>query len=126
MDFAHTIRGDHPMQSIIQRFMGFDRLIGPVLVKIVYYLGAVTILLVVGGVMVSAVLSLVAGNIGGGFMQLIAVPAVGAVAFVYWRFLCELFMLGFRAYDRLGEIRDLMRIAAGQAPAPPDPNHPAF
>jgi hypothetical protein len=52
------------------------------------------------------------------------VPAVAAVAFVYWRFLCELFMLAFLAYDRLTEVRDLMRIAAGQAPATDD--HPAF
>jgi hypothetical protein len=45
--------------------------------------------------------------------------------FIYWRFLCELFMLAFLAYNRLGEVRDLMRIAAGQTSAP-DPDHPAF
>jgi len=113
------------MQSIVQRFVGFDRLLGPVLVKIVYYVGAVGIVLTVIGALVSAVLSLAAGNIGPAAMQLIAVPAVGAVVFVYWRFLCELFMLAFLAYDRLGEMRDSLRIASGQA-APPDPNHPPF
>jgi hypothetical protein len=113
------------MQSIIQRFVGFDRLLGPVLVKIVYYVGAIGILLAVAGALVTAVLALVAGNIGAGVMQAIAVPAVGAVAFVYWRFVCELFMLAFLAYERLGEMRDSLRIASGQA-APPDPNHPPF
>ena len=39
-------------------------------------------------------------------MQLIAVPAVAAVGLVYWRFLCELFMLAFLAYERLGQVRD--------------------
>ena len=54
-------------------------------------------------------------------MQLLAVPAVAAVALVYWRFLCELFMLAFLAYERLGEVRDLMRIAAGQRRERPIP-----
>jgi hypothetical protein len=36
-------------------------------------------------------------------------------------------MLAFRGYERLGQVRDLMRIAAGQAPPEEaDPNHPAF
>jgi hypothetical protein len=58
-------------------------------------------------------------------MQLLAVPAVAAVVLVYWRFVCELFMLAFLAYERLGEVRNSLRIATGEASAP-DPNHPAF
>ena len=114
------------MQSIVGRFLGFDRLIGPVLVKIVYYVGAATIVVAVGGTIVTAALTFAAGNIGAGVMQVIAAPAVGAVVLVYWRFLCELFMLAFLAYDRLGEVRDALHVATAQAPAPPDPNHPAF
>lgn len=113
------------MQSFIQRFLGFDRLLGPFLVKLVYYFGAAAIVLLAVGALMTAVFSVAGGNLGAGAMQLLAVPAVAAVAFVYWRFLCELFMLAFLAYDRLGEVRDLMRIAAGQ-PAAPDPDHPAF
>jgi len=94
------------MQSILQRFLGFDRLLGPALVKIVYYFGAGVIVLMTCFGLLMALMALVAGNLGAGFMQLIAAPAVGAVAFVYWRFLCELFMLAFLAYERLGEIRD--------------------
>lgn len=113
------------MQSIVQRFMGFDRLLGPVLVKIVYYVGAAAIVVAVLGALVTAVLAFAAGNIGAGVMQAVAVPAVGAVALVYWRFVCELFMLAFLAYERLGEMNASLRIATGQA-APPDPNHPPF
>jgi hypothetical protein len=114
------------MQSILQRFMGFDRLLGPVLAKIVYYFGAVVIVAVVAFNMLMGLMALIAGNVGGGVMQLLATPAVGAVALVYWRFVCELFLLAFLTYERMGEVRDLMRIAAGQTPAPPDPNHPQF
>jgi hypothetical protein len=113
------------MQSFVQRFLGFERLIGPSLVKLVYYFGAAVIVIGALGALLAAIFSLLGGNIGAGAMQLLAVPAVAAVAFVYWRFLCELFMLAFLAYERLGEVRDLMRIAAGVS-SPPDPDHPAF
>lgn len=111
------------MSSMFERFLGFDRLLGPFLVKLVYYFGAAAIALMAVGALLTAIFSIVGGNLGAGAMQLLAVPAVAAVALVYWRFLCELFMLAFLAYDRLTEVRDLMRIAAGQ---PADPDHPAF
>jgi hypothetical protein len=113
------------MSSILQRFLGFDRLIGPVLVKLVYYFGAAAIVVVALGALLTAIFSLVGGNFGLGLMQLLAVPAVGAVALVYWRFVCELFMLAFLGYERLGQVRDSLRIATGEASAP-DPDHPAF
>lgn len=91
---------------MLRRLLSFDVLIGPALVKIVYYVGLIVILLMTGFGMMAALLALGAGNLGSGVMQLLAAPAVGAVALVYWRFLCELFMLAFMAYERLGEIRD--------------------
>lgn len=94
------------MQSILQRFIGFDRLLGPTLVKLVYYVGLVGLAFFTGMTMFVGLMSLFAGNVGQGVMQLIAAPAIGAVAVVYWRFLCELFMLAFLAYERMGEIRD--------------------
>lgn len=107
------------MLATVQRFMGFDRLLGPSLVKIVYYVGALFIIGATTLTMLSGLVSIFNGNLGAGAMQLVAAPAVGAVGFVYWRFVCELFMLAFLAYDRLGEIRD--RLAWS-----PDPNHPPF
>jgi hypothetical protein len=113
------------MQSVLARFLGFDHLLGPALVKIVYYVGAVVIVCVSGFAMLMGLLAIFGGNLGAGIMQLLAVPAVGAVTLVYWRFVCELFMLAFLAYERLGEVRDTLRIAAGMAAAP-DPDHPQF
>lgn len=113
------------MQFLFQRFLGFDRLLGPSLVKLVYYFGAAAIVILAAGALLTAIFSLVGGNLSAGAMQLLAVPAVAAVAFVYWRFVCELFMLAFLNYERLGEVRDLMRIATGQT-SPPDPDHPDF
>lgn len=110
------------MQAILQRFLGFDRLLGPVLAKFVYYFGAVVIVAVTLFAVLMGVMALAAGNFGAGIMQLLAAPAVGAVVLVYWRFLSELFLLAFLAYERMGEIRDTLRIATGA----PDPNHPTF
>ena len=110
------------MRGFLQSLLGFDRLIGPSLVKIVYYVGAVVIVLMAGATLLTAILSLAGGNFGMALMQLVAVPAVAAVVFVYWRFLCELFMLAFLAYQRLGEVRDAIRAATGA----PDPNYPSF
>lgn len=114
------------MQSIIQRFLGFDRLLGPVLVKIVYYVGAAGIVIMAGVGLLTGILALAGGNLGQALMQIVAVPVVAAVVLVYWRFVCELFMLAFLAYERLGQVRDAIITATGAAPSAPDPNHPAF
>ncbi|MBS0385969.1 MAG: DUF4282 domain-containing protein [Proteobacteria bacterium] len=111
------------MNTIFERIWGFDRLIGPVLVKIVYYVGFVAIGIGAVGGLFGAVLAIAGGNLGLAAMQLLAVPAVAVVALVYWRFLCELFMLAFLAFERLGEIRNLL---AGVSASQPDPDHPAF
>ena len=111
------------MNKIFQRIWSFDRLIGPVLVKIVYYVGFAAIALGVLGTTLTALLAVFGNNIGLAAMQLLAAPAVGVVALVYWRFMCELFMIAFLAYERLGEVRNLL---SGVAANQPDPDHPEF
>ena len=111
------------MNRIFERIWSFDRLIGPVLVKIVYYVGFAAIAIGAVAGLSMALLAIAGGNIGFAAMQLLAVPAVCIVALVYWRFLCELFMIAFLSFERLGEIRNLL----GSEPASaPDPDHPQF
>ncbi|HEX8624667.1 MAG TPA: DUF4282 domain-containing protein [Allosphingosinicella sp.] len=92
-------------QSILSRFWGFDRLIGSALVKIVYYIGLVGIGLWVLIALFGSLRTLdysVAAGLGG-----ILITLVGAVfAVVFWRFTCELWLIIFQIYNRLGEIRD--------------------
>ena len=45
-------------------------------------------------------------------LTLVIAPLAAAVAVLYWRFVCELFLLAFNTYERLGEIRD--RLPAAQ------------
>lgn len=93
------------MQSILQRFWGFDKLLGPILVKIIYYLGLAGIGLAVFFGVMGGLFALPSNAIRGLFVVLLS-PVLGAVALVYWRFLCEIFILAFETYERLGEIRD--------------------
>lgn len=108
------------MFSIVRRFLSFDRLIGPVLVKLIYYVALAGIVMAVALTLVASIGTFAAGNIGGAVMQMIAAPAVGAVALVYWRFLCELFMVTFLSYERLGEVRDRLSGVTH------DPDYPEF
>lgn len=111
------------MQDIVRRFWGFDQLLGVGLVKIIYYFGLIGICAAIGIGLILAIMTLVS-DVGRGAVQMIAIPAVGLVALVYWRFLCEFFIVVFEMNERLGEIRDAAR--GYPAPAPVDPNHPAF
>lgn len=110
------------MISLLQRLLGFERPLGPTLVKFVYWIGLVVIAGATLGAFLTGLGALFAGNLAVGGVQMVAAPAVGAAVLIYWRFACELFLLGFLTYERLGEVRDLMRIAVGA----PDPNHPEF
>lgn len=93
--------------GLIARFWGFEELLGNSLIKIVYYIGLFVIV-------ISTVLGLIGGvvgaaNEGGAGMALlmfILVPIGGIVSLIFWRFFCELSLLAFLTYDRLGDIKD--------------------
>jgi hypothetical protein len=98
---------DGGFQELIKRFSGFDHLIGSALIKIIYYIGLVVIL-------ITTVLAMFGGGImgaltdggGGGFFMFILAPIGGIIYLVFWRFICEMWLLMFLMYNRMGEIRD--------------------
>lgn len=101
--------GSTGFQELFKRFWGFDHLIGSMLIKIVYYIGLVGILLFTlmamfgGGVM-----GAFGGEYGGGagFWMIIVAPIMGLIYLVFWRFVCEMWLLMYLMYNRMGEIRD--------------------
>lgn len=109
------------MPNLIKRFLSFDTLLGVGLARIIYYFGLVAIC---GGIVLGflgTIMSLAAGNVSGAIMQVLAIPAVGLVAIVLWRFVCEVFIVLFEMNDRLGDLRN-----AVYGPPRPDPNAPQF
>ena len=81
-------------------FTSFEKLISPTLIKILYWVGIVVIVL--GGLRAL----FTAFSAGGGVLgALLAI--VGTIAFLIgWRVACEIYIVVFGIYDRLGEIRD--------------------
>lgn len=76
----------------------FEKLISPTLIKILYWVGIVFI--VIGG------LSALFTGFGVGVWQVL-VAIIGTIAALLgWRVLCEIYIVVFGIYDRLGEIRD--------------------
>lgn len=88
-------------------FLGFERLIAPILIKLIYWIGIVVIL-ITG---VSSVVTTGGEGIGRMLLTLLAL----LLSLLIWRLLSELGILAFNIYERLVEIRDLM---ARQIPAP--------
>ena len=111
------------MANLVKRFLSFYTLLGVGLARLIYYFGLVVIC---GGIVLGVLasfLTFAAGNISGGLMQLIAIPAVGLVVLVLWRFVCEIFVVLFEMNAHLSDLRN----AVYNAPAaPPDPNAPHF
>jgi len=110
------------MPNLIKRFLSFDTLLGVGLARIIYYFGLVAI---AGGIVIGlflVIMSIAAGNFSGAIMQMFAVPAIGLVAIVLWRFVCEIFIVLFEMNERLGDLRN----AVYGPPRQPDPNAPQF
>ncbi|MBL8550499.1 MAG: DUF4282 domain-containing protein [Hyphomonadaceae bacterium] len=93
------------MQGLIGRFLGFEKMIGPHLVKFMYYVGlgfiGIALMIALG----SAAFSITSTPMQSGLTIVIG-PLAAAVGVLWWRFVCELFLLAFNTYERLGEIRD--------------------
>jgi hypothetical protein len=107
-DTGNAGGGATEVQGLISRFKNFDHLIGSSLIKIVYYVG----LVVIGFstlVMVFRSFDAMKYSFGMGLLVIILSLVGGVVGVIFWRFLCELYILAYLFYDRLGEIRDRLK-----------------
>jgi len=107
-------RPTSPAEGVLARFWGFDRLIGSALVKLVYYTG----MAVIGLVLALYVLSLLprlSYATGATLGLIVLAVAVAAFVLIVWRYFCELAVLAYQIFNRLGEIRDRLPPPAGRA-----------
>jgi hypothetical protein len=92
--------------NLFARFFDFENMIGATLIKIVYFVGLIGIALW-GLVALNGVLQASRFIGGGNALFALIIAIVGFVIWiVFWRFVCELWMVIFKIHDRLGEIRD--------------------
>ena len=102
----------------IKDLFGFERLLAPRLLKLIYWIGLVLITLVMlrtliwGPVMQYGMMG---GAAASGFSlgRVISVLLAYVVIIVFWRVLIEVYYAFFGIYTRLGEIRD--RLGDGSA-----------
>ncbi|ABI76625.1 conserved hypothetical protein [Hyphomonas neptunium ATCC 15444] len=90
---------------MLNQFLKFDKLIGAKLITILYYLGLIGIVLgLIAGVL-SGLGTMVSYSFFGGIGLVIASLIGAVVGLLFWRFVCELYMLLFRMADDLRDIK---------------------
>jgi uncharacterized protein HemY len=90
---------------MLNRFLNFDNLIGTTLIKVLYFIG-------LAGIAIGAVIRVFAGlgsmrysfamGLGSVLMALIG----SVIALLFWRFICELYILFFRISEDVRILRD--------------------
>ena len=94
---------------MIERFLNFDKLIGPTLIKIVYFLGLIGIALYML-VAIFGALGMMGHSVLGGLGMLVAALIGAVVGVIFWRFICEIYLLMFRISD---DVRDIKALKSG-------------
>ena len=90
---------------MLKQFLTFDKLIGARLITILYYLGLIGIALgLIAGVL-SGLGTMVSYSFFGGIGMVIGSLIGAAIGLLFWRFMCELYLLLFRMADDLRDIR---------------------
>lgn len=87
----------------IRRLVSFDTMITPTIIKVLFWIGTVVSVLVGLGLIVSGLGS----NYGGGFQVFIGLITI-VLGPVMVRVYCELLILFFKIFDRLGEVKSAL------------------
>ncbi|MFN4023254.1 MAG: DUF4282 domain-containing protein [Hyphomonas sp.] len=91
---------------MINQILSFDKLIGTKLIKVLYYLGLIGIALgLIAGVL-SGLGTMVSFSFFGGIGLVIGSVIGAAIGLLFWRFVCELYMLFFRIADDVRDIKN--------------------
>lgn len=89
----------------VNDLLSFDKLIATRVMKLVYAIGMVGIALM-GVVTFLGSFSAMRQSFATGVGTMLLAVVGTALGVLLWRVMCELWLLGFNIYDRLGEIRD--------------------
>ena len=93
------------MNGLLERFMSFDKLMGTSLIKILYWLGIL-------GIALFALIGVISGfgamkySIANGLGAIIIALVSAVISLVFWRFMCEIYLLFFRMSDDIRDIKN--------------------
>lgn len=86
----------------------FEKMVAPVVLKIVYWLGLAGIVIYLL-VALGAAVSLMSYNAGGGLLGILAAVVGSVFGVLFWRIIIEVYMVLFGIHQRLGEVRDALK-----------------
>lgn len=86
----------------------FEKMVAPVVLKIVYWLGLAGIVIYLL-IALGASVSLMEYNASGALLGIVGAVIGAAFAVLMWRVMIEVYMVLFGIHQRLGEVRDLMK-----------------
>ena len=92
------------MGDLITRFISFDKMIGTPVIKVLYYFGLALIILWTV-LSVFDAFGVITRDFGRGAGQLIGHVARGVGALLFWRLICEFYVIFFKISDDLTAIR---------------------
>ena len=106
-------------KNVVKDFLFFKEFVAPAFVKVIFILAA---LIIIGSGLIAVLYGLISGKVeiilaGLGYL-VIGVPFYLLLARIY----CELILLGFAIYDRMGEVKALLE--KNNPPVPPAPPVP--
>ena len=93
------------MFSALGSLLSLNRLIGPALVTVVYYLG-LAIICGLGLFNIWLAVTRLGEDLGAGASLLVAAPAVTIAALAFWRFVCEICIVSFTNHEMLRDLHD--------------------
>ena len=90
---------------MISSFLTFDKLIGTKLIKALYYIG-MALILIFGVIAFFGAISSIRYGVFSGLAAIFLALLGTLVGLVFWRFLCEIYLLFFRMSDDLRDIKN--------------------
>ena len=122
-------------------FFGFKRMVSPFFITILYFVGLITIVLAIGFALwrgpqsMPAMPMLSLPDIAQMILGYVAILLCGLLAILIWRFYCELLIVLFGIFNRLGDIKEALekpalaaesaaRVQSTIAPIPAPPVDP--
>lgn len=95
-------------KSLGRSFLNFDKLLATSFIKVFYFVGLALIGLVLL-VFLAGAFETLGHDVAKGLGVIVVSILVAGVSVIFWRLLCELYILFFNIHDRVNEIRDHLR-----------------
>jgi len=93
------------MDITFRDFLSFEKMLATRIIRVVYLIGLVAAVIIGLIAFVGSLIALFSGNIANGLAGIV-VTVVGVVVWLLvWRLSCEVWIVMFGIYDRLGEIK---------------------